>query len=85
MNEIGQRVDAELVVSITDLKRNPAAVMKAAESEAVAILNHNRIVGYVVSPAAWEYAQDVFDDMRLMEVAEEAANDPVVHVSLDDL
>jgi antitoxin StbD len=85
MNHIGQRVDADLVVSITDLKKNPAAVMKAAEFEAVAILSHNKVVGYVVSPAAWEYAQDLYDDLKLAEVADERTGEPIVEVSLDDL
>lgn len=85
MNQIGQRVDADLVVGITELKRNPAAVLKAAETEAVAILNHNKVVGYVISPAAWEYAQELHDDLKLMELADERADEPVIEVSIDDL
>ena len=53
MNKMFQRVEADVAVSVTDIKRNPAAVMKAAETQAVAILNHNRGVAYVVSPAVW--------------------------------
>lgn len=85
MNQIGQRVDADLVVGITELKRNPAGVLKAAEMEAVAILNHNKVVGYVVSPAAWEYAQELHEDLKLMELADERADEPVIEVSIDDL
>jgi antitoxin StbD len=85
MNQIGQRMDADLVVSITELKRNPGAVMKAAESEAIAILSHNKVVGYVVSPAVWEYAQNLHEDLKLAEIAEERANDPILPVSLNDL
>ena len=54
MNEVGQRIEADLAVSITELKKNPAGVMKAAELQAVAVLNHNRVVGYIISPEAWE-------------------------------
>jgi len=50
MNQIFQRVEADLAISVTDLKRNPAAAFEAAESQAVAVLNHNRVVGYIISP-----------------------------------
>ena len=54
MNHMGQRVNADLAFSITDLKKNPNAIFKAAEYQAVAVLNHNKVVGYVISPEAWE-------------------------------
>jgi antitoxin StbD len=85
MNAQFQRVDADLAVSITDLKKNPNAVLKAAEQEAVAVLNHNKVVGYVVSPAAWEYVQDLYEDMKLSEIADDRRDDPIIKVSINDL
>ena len=85
MNAPFQRLDAELAVSITELKKNPNAVMKAAEEEAVAVLNHNKVVGYVVSAAAWEYVQDLYEDMKLNEIADRRRNDPIVKVDINDL
>lgn len=85
MNAPFQRVDADLAVSITDLKKNPNAVLKAAEQEAVAVLNHNKVVGYVVSPAAWEYVQDLYEDMKLSEIADDRRDDPIIKVSINDL
>ena len=38
MNAGFQRVDADLAISITELKKNPNDVMKAAQEQAVAIL-----------------------------------------------
>jgi antitoxin StbD len=85
MNAPFQRLDADLAVSITELKKNPNAVMKAAEDEAVAVLNHNKVVGYVVSAAAWEYVQDLYEDMKLNEIADQRRNDPIVKVDVKDL
>jgi antitoxin StbD len=85
MNAGFQRVEADLAISITELKKNPNDVMRAAEKEAVAILSHNKVVGYVVSPAVWEYVQDLYDDAKLAEMAEAGDNEPAVEVSIDDL
>lgn len=85
MNHIGQRIEADLAVSISDLKRNPAAVMKAAELQAVAVLSHNRVVGYVISPEAWDGILESLDDLRSIELAEERRGQKGIEVSLDDL
>jgi antitoxin StbD len=85
MNEVFQRVEAELAVSVSDLKRNPAAVIGASQEQAVAILNHNRVVGYLISPAAWEYAQELHDDARIVEKLDGRKREKPVAVSLDDL
>ena len=86
MNEqLGQRIQADLAFSVSELKRNPMAVVNASLSEAVAVLNHNKVVAYVISPAVWEFLQDLYDDAKLAELAEAGDNEPVVEVSIDDL
>lgn len=77
---------ADVGVSISDLKRNPAAVVEAAKLQQVAILNRNRPVAYVVSPKVWDHILDVFDERKLIREAqvalEEEGDD--VEVNLDD-
>lgn len=85
MNLLFQKLDADLGVSITDLKRNPAAVVKAADDQAIAILSHNKVVAYLIAPRVWEYAQELHDDLKLSEMLETGDNEPVVEVSIDDL
>ena len=85
MNQIFQRVEAELAVSISDLKRNPAAVVTAAQDQAVAILNHNKVVGYMVSPEVWEYAQELHDDLKSIEKLKKLKPGKPVRVTLDEL
>lgn len=78
---------ADMCVGISELKKNPAAVVAAARSQQVAILNRNRPVAYVISPEVWEYLCDVVDDIKLAELAREAleSGEEGIPVSLDDL
>lgn len=66
-----EEVLATATVSISDLKKNPAAVVAEARLRQVAILNRNKPVAYVVAPRVWEHICDVFADRRLMEEAQE--------------
>ncbi|MGP1628126.1 MAG: type II toxin-antitoxin system Phd/YefM family antitoxin [Aggregatibacter segnis] len=72
--------------SITDLKRDPMGIAQASEDGAVAILNRNQPAFYCVTPALFEYFQNLAEDAELGRIAEErlATLDPV-EVSLDDL
>ncbi|WP_308665890.1 stability protein StbD [uncultured Aggregatibacter sp.] len=72
--------------SITDLKRDPMGIAQASQEGAVAILNRNQPAFYCVTPALFEYFQELAEDAELGRIAEErlATLDPV-EVSLDDL
>ena len=85
MNAGFQRVEADLAISITELKKNPNAVFKAAETQAVAVLNHNKVVGYIISPVAWEGVLESLDDLHILGEIEKRKNEPSVEVSLDEL
>jgi antitoxin StbD len=85
MNQMFQKLDADIGVSVTDLKKNPAAVVKASELQAVAILNHNKVVAYVISPAVWEYAQELHDDAKTVEMIEARKDETPIPVKWDDL
>lgn len=65
-----EEILADAIVGISDLKRNPAAVIAEARHRQVAILNRNKPVAYVVSPEVWERLNDLLVDLRLMEEAE---------------
>lgn len=43
-----QSVLAEVAVSVSELKKNPSGVMAGAGGLPVAVLNHNRVMGYMV-------------------------------------
>jgi antitoxin StbD len=85
MNAGFQRIEADLAVSITELKRNPNAVLKAAELQQVAVLNHNKVVGYIISPAAWEHVLEMLEDLEDIVTIEKRKGEKAIPVSLDDL
>lgn len=74
---------ADVMVSISDLKRNPAAVVEAAKYQQVAICNRNRPVAYVVSPEVWDHVLDVFADRRMVREAQEALAEDGEDVVID--
>ena len=64
MNEVIQRVEADLVVGISDLKKNPSAVLAAADGASVAVLNHNKVVAYLLPADVYEAIMEELDDFR---------------------
>ncbi|MEY4269411.1 MAG: hypothetical protein RLZZ58_627 [Pseudomonadota bacterium] len=78
---------ADVGVSISDLKKNPAAVISEARKRQVAILNRNRPVAYVISPEVWEHINDLFEDIRDGDLVEKrlANMGEAIPVTLDDL
>ena len=78
---------ASACVSISGLKKNPAAVIAEAQHRQVAILNRNKPVAYIISPQAWDHICEMIDDMKLADLVEEqlAEPDEEIEVSLDEL
>ena len=76
---------ADAGVSISDLKKNPSAVIEAALGEPVAILNRNKPAAYLVPAEAWEAIMDRLDDMELAEIVKARAGQEEIEVSIDEL
>lgn len=80
-----QRVEADIAVSVSDLKKNPTAVVEGAAGGTVAVLNHNRVMAYMVPASTYEALIDALDDQALVEIAKARAEERGVPISLDDL
>lgn len=80
-----QRVEAGLAVSVSDLKKSPSSVMDKADGATVAILNHNRIMAYMVPADTFEAMLERLDDLDLVEIAKSRADERGVPVTLDEL
>ena len=82
-----QTILADACVGISDLKKNPSAVIAVAQEQQVAILNRNKPVAYLIAPHVWEYLNEALEDVELAELAREGLKekDQAVRVSLDDL
>lgn len=72
-------------VSITELKRNPSAVIEAANDEAVAVLVHNKPSAYLVPADTFERMAERLEDLELAELVRARAKEHRVRVTLDDL
>ena len=80
-----QRLAAQIAVSVSDLKKSPSAVLDGASGETVAVLNHNRVMAYMVPAATYEAMIDRLDDLTLVETIRARADEQPVRVSLDEL
>jgi antitoxin StbD len=82
-----QQILSNYSASISELKKSPAQIIKNANNEAVAILNHNVPSAYLVPRELYEKMMDIIDDYYLTcEVKERLANkQETIKVSLDEL
>lgn len=80
-----QRVEANIAVSVSDLKKSPSAVMDEANGETVAVLNHNRIMAYMVPADVYEDMLEKLDDIRLTEIIRKRADEKGISVDFDAL
>ena len=76
---------AESTTSISELKKNPMAVVEQGDGFPVAVLNRNKPVFYCVPAQAYELLMDKLENLELAQIVEERQNQPEIKVSLDDL
>ncbi len=77
-----QSVLADKAVSVSELKKNPSAVIGGADGGPVAVLNHNRVMGYLVPADVYEAMIERLEDLELAEIARARAGETPVPVSL---
>ena len=78
---------ASLSASISELKRNPSALIEQADGEPVAILNHNTPTAYLVPAERFEEMMEQIDDHQLAALIREreAERDQAIPVNPDEL
>ncbi len=72
-------------VSISDLKKNPSAVIEAAGGFPVAVLNRNTPAAYLVPAKAWEELMDRLEDIELADLVRQRASEVPVEVGFAEL
>lgn len=82
-----QSIFASFSASISELKKNPTALLNKADGETIAILNHNLPTAYLVPADVYEQLMDKLEDYELGKIVKErqAEKALAVEVSLDDL
>lgn len=76
---------ADVSAGISQLKKNPMAVIEHAEGVPVAILNRNRPVFYAVPAAAWTALIDRLEDLELAALVRERDGEAEIEVDIDAL
>lgn len=78
---------APFSASISELKKNPTALLNKADGETIAILNHNMPTAYLVPADVYEQLMDKLEDYELGQIMRErqAQKSMAIEVSIDDL
>lgn len=76
---------ADSSTSISELKKNPMAVVEQAGGFPVAVLNRNQPVFYCVPAEAYEALMNKLEDVEFAAIVAERKNSPETEVSLDEL
>lgn len=78
---------ANCSASISELKKNPSALIEQSQGEPIAILNHNRPTAYLVPAETYERIMERLEDFQLGLIVKERQNEKIsaVEVSIDDL
>jgi antitoxin StbD len=78
---------ADFSVSISELKKNPSALLSQANGSPIAVLNHNKPTAYLIDAETYESLMDMLDDVELAKQVEArlAEKDDAIAVSLDEL
>lgn len=82
-----QMILADVAVSMSEFKKNPAAVLREANARPVAVLNHNKAAFYMVEPKLFEAMMEAIADQELYRkvLARMADKAQAVEVDLDEL
>ncbi|WP_257296705.1 type II toxin-antitoxin system Phd/YefM family antitoxin [Endozoicomonas sp. YOMI1] len=82
-----RQILADCSASISELKKNPTALLNDSEGSPIAILNHNKPAAYLIPAETYEWMVELIDDYQLGKLVEERLKDKdqAVEVNLDDL
>jgi len=82
-----EKLYADLMISMSDFKKNPAKILREAGDRPVAVLNHNKAAFYIVEPALFETMLDDLEDARMLPLvrARLSDRDKAVEVDIDNV
>ncbi len=82
-----ESVLANCSVSISELKKNPSAIIEQSGGEPIAILNHNRPTAYLIPAETYEALLEKIENYQLGVIVKERQHEKIsaVEVTLDEL
>ena len=76
-------VFANCSASISELKRNPSALIDQSEGEPIVILNHNIPTAYLIPARTYEELMERLEDYQLGIIVRERQNERINAVAVD--
>ena len=82
-----EAIFTDVTVSMSEFKKNPAVVLREANSRPVAVLNHNKAAFYMVEPALFKAMLDELADHELHQkvLARMQERSRAIEVDIDDV
>ena len=73
--------------SISELKKNPTALLNEAEGSPIAILNHNVPTAYLIPAETYEWLMDKLEDSELAQIVTDRASEKnkAIEIDIDEL
>ena len=78
---------AKYSASISELKKNPSALLQQADGSPITILNHNKPTAYLVPAETYEALLEKLEDYELGEFVKQRQHEKpkAIEISLDEL
>lgn len=82
-----EQIYAALSASVSELKRNPTALLNDAHGEPIAILNHNKPTAYLIPAESYEVILGCLEEYNLNTLIKErlAEKSQAINIDLNDL
>ena len=82
-----EAVLANCSASISEMKKNPSALIDASDGEPIAILNHNKPTAYLIPADTYQQILDRLEDFELGLLVKERQNEKeqAIEVDIDEL
>ena len=80
-----QVILADLIASVSELKKHPMQVYNQAKGRPLAILNRNQPVFYCISPIMFEALIDRLEDEELAEIISSRKGESEIELDISDL
>ena len=74
---------ANVTISMSEFKKNPAAVLREAKNRPVAVLNHNKAAFYMLEPALFKAMLEELSDQQLSRTVLERMSERAQAIEVD--
>ena len=74
---------ADVTISMSEFKKNPAEVLREAKNRPVAVLNHNKAAFYMLEPALFKAMLEELSDQQLSRTVLERMSERAQAIEVD--